>query len=567
MYVDGNGPVGVMRKLKPDEEGYIDFLPMSAPYIILSKPRVLVLRLGGGAGVHTAIHHGAREVWVVESNPDLVHMLQDVPFFRHYGGDMLADRRVKLVNAEVRSFAGSTDQRFDLVEIGLIDSIGLSQAGGYSVEENYLYTVEALQEYLKCLSPSGILSITVWDRVSPPRNVPKLLSTVVEALRRSGVGTPEKKIFAFNLLLSTATVLIKNDDFSGSETELLKEYCRRMSFEADYYAGIPPGTKDFSRILAAYRGFYQTDALAGTDTGRTQDGELRAGDLYHYSLEWMLGGKQKELFSSYIFDIRPATDDKPYYSGYLKPSSLPLFVAHAADISEEWGYLLLLGTFLQSLIFGALIIMLPLFARWQELFKGQRGTFGVVAYYGALGVGYMMAEIFLIQRFVFFLADPVYANAIVITILLISSGIGSLAAGTLKGNGRAAVLAAVGGIFTFVVFYRFGLSGILQAGLGLSLPLKALLAAGLIAPFGFFLGIPFPTGLAALSENRKSILPWAWGMNGALSVTGSVLTRIISTSAGFSTVLLGVALVYVCAGMLFASNEKGTATRQTRPSL
>lgn len=557
MYVDGNGPVGVMRKLKTDEEGYIDFLPMSAPYIILTKPRVLVLRLGGGAGIHTAIHHGAREVWVVESNPDLVHMLRDVPFFRQYGGDFLRGSRVKLVNAEVRSFAGSTDERFDLVEIGLIDSIGLSQAGGYSVEENYVYTVEALQEYLKCLSPSGILSITVWDRLSPPRNVPKLVSTVVEALRKSGVRNPGNKIFAFNLLLSTATVLIKKDDFTASEIDRLKAYCRRMSFEPDYYAGMPKGTKDFGRILAGYRGIYQSDTSTGNETARTSDSELRAGDLYHYSLEWMLGGRQRELFAKYIFDIRPATDDKPYYSGYLKPSTLPLFVTHAADISEEWGYLLLLATFLQSLIFGALIIMLPLFARWRELFKGQRGTLGVIAYYGALGIGYMMAEIFLIQRFVFFLADPVYANAIVITILLISSGVGSLAAGKLKGHGRAAVLAGVGGILAFVVFYRFGLSSILQAALGLSLPLKALLAAGLIAPFGFFLGIPFPTGLAVLSENRKSILPWAWGMNGALSVTGSVLTRIISTSAGFSTVLMGVALVYICAALLFQSNQKG----------
>jgi spermidine synthase len=432
MYVDGNGPVGVMRKLKADEEGYIDFLPMSAPYIILTKPRVLVLRLGGGAGVHTAIHHGAREVWVVESNPDLVHMLRDVPFFRQYAGDFLGDPRVKVVNAEVRSFAGSTHQRFDLVEIGLIDSIGLSQAGGYSVEENYVYTVEALQEYLKCLSPSGILSITVWDRLSPPRNVPKLLSTVVKALRRSGIRNPEKKIFAFNLLLSTATVLVKNDDFSASEIDRLKEYSRRMSFEPNYYYGMPQGTKDFARILAGYRGIYRADSSSATETGVAPDAELRAGDLYHYSLEWMLGGRQDELFSNYIFDIRPATDDKPYYSGYLKPATVPLFVSHAGEISEEWGYLLLLGTFLQSLIFGALIIMLPLVTHWRELFKGKRGTLGVIAYYGALGIGYMMAEIFLIQRFVFFLADPVYANAIVITILLISSGIGSLAAGKLK---------------------------------------------------------------------------------------------------------------------------------------
>ncbi len=563
MYVDGNGPVGVMRKLKSDEENYIDFLPMSAPYVILAKPRVLVLRLGGGAGVHTAIHHGAREVWVVESNPDLVHMLRDVPFFREYGGDFLADRRVKLVNAEVRSFAGSTDQRFDLVEIGLIDSIGLSQAGGYSVEENYVYTAEALQEYLKCLAPSGILSITVWDRLSPPRNVPKLLSTVVDAMRRSGIRNPEKKILAFNLLLSTATVLIKNGDFSAAEVDRLKEYCRRMSFAPDYYPGMPKGTRDFRQILAGYRGIYQSEE-ASNEPGKPPEAELKASDLYRYSLEWMLAGRQAELFSEYVFDIRPATDDKPYYSGYLKPATLPLFISHAGEISEEWGYLLLLGTFAQSLIFGLLIIMLPLVARWRELFMGQRGTLGVIAYYGALGIGYMMAEIFLIQRFVFFLADPVYANAIVITILLISSGIGSLASGKLRRNARAVVTAAVAGIVAFVLFYQFGLSSILKAALGLSLPFKALLAAGLIAPFGFFLGVPFPTGLAVLSENRKSILPWAWGMNGALSVTGSVLTRIISTSAGFSAVLMGVALVYVCAALLFASNAKGGSSSMSR---
>ena len=143
LYVDGNGPVGIMRKLNPGEERYIDFLPMAAPYLLLSHPRVLELRLGGGAGVHTAMHNGAREVWVVESNPDLIHMMRDAPYFKTYTGGALHDERVKLVSGEVRAFTGSTTQRFDLVEIGLIDSIGLSQAGGYSVEENYVYTVEA----------------------------------------------------------------------------------------------------------------------------------------------------------------------------------------------------------------------------------------------------------------------------------------------------------------------------------------------------------------------------------------------------------------------------------------
>jgi SAM-dependent methyltransferase len=557
LYVDGNGPVGVMRKLNSGEERYLDFLPMSAPYLILSHPRVLVLKLGGGAGVHTAMHNGAREIWVVESSPDLIRMLKDTPYFRAYTGGMLEDKRVHLVQGEVRAFAGSTSERFDLVEIGLIDSVGLSQAGGYSVEENYSYTVEGLQEYVKCLAPAGVLSITVWDRLSPPRNVPRLLSTVVEMLHRQGIAHPEKRIFAFNLLLSTATVLIKNGDFSSAEIDTLKDYCRRMSFDPDYYSGMPRGGKNFEEMLKGYQGIYFADTAPGSAGSSASDGELRPSVLYRNSLEWLFSGRQKDLFSKYVFDISPATDDKPYYSGYLKLETVPAFLSHVGDISEEWGYLLLLGTFLQSLLFAALIMLLPLATRWRELFRGQRGTAGVILYYACLGLGYMMAEMFLIQKFVFFLADPVYANALVITILLISSGIGSLLSTRLRFTRRLVVLGSVCGIILFLVFSLFGLSPVLRSALGLPLPAKAMIAAILIAPFGLCLGVPFPTGLSTLSENRRAIMPWAWGVNGALSVTGSVLTRLISTSVGFVVVLGAVGALYAIAALSYQANERG----------
>ena len=153
----------------------------------------------------------------MEPNHDLVHMLHDVPFFQRFTGRILDDPRVKVVNTEIRAFAGSTNQKFDLVELGLIDSTGLSQAGGYSVEENYTYTVEAMREYLKSLNPSGMLSITVWDRLNPPRNVPRLLATVVQALREEGIPNVDRDIYSFNLLLSTATVLVKKDGFTPAE--------------------------------------------------------------------------------------------------------------------------------------------------------------------------------------------------------------------------------------------------------------------------------------------------------------------------------------------------------------
>ena len=544
MYVDGNGPVGVMRKLATDEEGYIDYLPMSAPYRLLTRPDVLVLRLGGGAGVHTALHHDASHVTVVESNPDLVHMLRDVKYFRDYTGDFLSDRRVKLVNTEVRAFAGSTGERFDLVEIGLIDSIGLSEAGGYSVEENYTYTVQAIKEYLKCLAPGGILSITVWDTLNPPRNVPKLLSTIVQAMRESGIIDPENRIFSFNLLLSTATVLIKNGDFTPAETAKLNAYCKQMSFDANYYPGIPYGTKQFSAILDGYTAIYRNSA------GDTNDIALLPTDLYHYSLEWLLAGKQADLYDRYVFNIAPATDDIPYYSGYLKPKNLPSFVAKAGEIPEEWGYLLLLGTFLQSLIFGAIIIVVPVFGRTRKR-RGNHCHAAALFYFGCLGLGYMMAEITLIQRFVFYLADPAYANTIVIAVLLVSSGIGSVVSSKIRAPQWLLVAIAAACIAGISAFFIWGLPELLGATLGMSLAIRGLISIAIIAPIGFFLGIPFPNGLAALSSDKSGIIPWAWGINGALSVCGSVLTRLLSTSYGFSTVTMVLVALYLLAAAVF----------------
>jgi hypothetical protein len=566
LFVDGNGPVGVMRKLGPDEEAYVDYLPMSAPYHVLSKPRVLLLRLGGGAGVQTALHNGAGSVLVVESNPDLLHMMRDVPFFRDYTGSVLLDPRVRVLKSEVRAFAASTRERFDLVEIALVDSIGLSQAGGYSVEENYTYTVEAVRDYLKCLAPSGMLSITVWDRLSPPRNVPRLLSTIVAALRVQGSPHPEKRIFAFNLLLSTATVLIKNGDFTSAETERLRGYCRRMSFEVDYPAGIDSSRgPDFGRMLEGYRALYTQGADRKSGEASPPEIPLKPADLYRNTLVWLLGGREKDLYAGYVFDIQPATDDKPYYSGYLKPESLPGFAARAGEIPEEWGYILLLATFAQSLIFALLVAVLPVGFRFRELFKARRGTFGVVLYYACLGLGYMMAEIYLIQKFVFYLGDPVYANSIVITILLISSGLGSIAAGSVPSR-RTRVLAAGAGILALAAFFHFVMPALLGASLGLPLVVRALLSVVIISPLGFLLGIPFPSGLALLSRSRGGIVPWAWGMNGALSVTGAVLTRILSTSMGFSTVLGVMAALYLAAGALFPVNGFPRKERQETPA-
>jgi hypothetical protein len=593
LYVDGNGPIGIMRKLSRDEESYFDYLPMAAPYLLLREPRVLLLRMGGGIGAYAALYHGARSVTVVEPDPALVHMLRDVPFFKEYTGNLLADPRIELRETEPRAFAGSASETWDLAEISLVDSVGLSQTGGYPVVENYLYTAEGIASYLRRLSPGGILSISVWNRLSPPRNVPKLIATVIAAMKLQGVADPAANLFVYDQLLSTATILVKNGAFDPRETATLRAFCSRMSFIPCWYPGMPEPASSMTDVLAQYRAQLIPDeggqspisssqsqpaaaTPAGSPTGASAEGPGRATvtmsrdsgpaakvddidylqeDLYYWTVSALSRGEAKTFLDSYIFAVAPATDDRPYYTAYVKPTNLGLVAADIRDLSEEWGYLLLVVTLVLSIGAGILIILIPMVWRRRELFARRKGTIRVIVYFASIGIGYMLIEIYLIQRLNYFLVDPIFSNSIVITTMLVLSGLGSLASGRSRAPRRTWVAMAAAGVALSAAFYAFALPSIVDVFLGLSLPLKILLSALFIAPAAFSMGIPFPSGLTALSASRPGLVPWAWGVNGALSVTGTVLARLVSVSGGFVLVLAISATLYLLAFLVWSGNE------------
>jgi SAM-dependent methyltransferase len=580
LYVDGDGPMGIMRRLAPAEEAYFDYLPIAAPFAVLDRPKVLELRLGGGMGVQAALRHGAASVTVVEPDPALLRMLRDEPVFRDYTGGLLADRRVRTVASEPRAFAGSTRERFDLVEIGLVDSVGLSQTGGNPVTENFLYTAEGLASFISVLRPGGVLSVTVWNRLTPPRNVPKLLSTVVEALRIRAAagggkpgpaagGSPGDSIFVFNQLLSTATVLVKNGPWNAGEIAALRRFCERMSFVPCWYPGMqrPAISRDavlesYARRLSGARPAAVADGAAGADgAGGGEEsradtaGDLYQEDLYYYIVDAFSRGGGAAIREAYPFAVDPATDNRPYYTAYVKLPTLPAVAADLRDLSEEWGYVLLVATLAISAAFGLLVVLIPVFGRWRELFTRRRGTLRVLLYFGAIGLGYMTIEIFLIQRLTFFLVDPVFANTGVITAMLVVSGLGSLAGGASRMPRCKLVTLAASGVALSCLFYALGLTPLVNAGLGLPIAAKLAIAMVIAAPAAFCMGIPFPSGLAALSKARPGLVPWAWGVNGALSVTGSALARFVSVQSGFAAALGLAAALYLAAAASWSGNE------------
>ncbi len=555
LYIDGQGPIGVIRKLSPSEQVYFDYLPMTAPYTLLHQPDVLLLRLDGGLGISNALAHQAQSVTVVEPDPVLIGILRNDPFIRQFNGDLLNKSQVTIYNTEPRALTTYTLKRFDLVEIALVDSVGLSQTGGYDLNENYLYTVQGIESYLSALKPNGMLSITVWNRLDPPRNVPKLLTTVIAALKARGVKDPGSQIFVFDSLLSTATILVKNSAFTNAEMKTLQGFLAKTSFEACYYPGMRAPSVPFAAILQAYQDEFSPSAASPMSDSANAPLKFSQEDFYYYTVEWSLMGKAPGLYSQYLFNIAPVTDNRPYYTGYVKPSTLPMVWNNITQLSEEWGYILQVGTFLISIVFGALILLIPLAVRWRDLWMHRSATARVVVYYAALGIGYIAVEIFLIQRLGFFLSNPIFSSTAVLAAMLSISGLGALAAGRFQGERKRLIRIAFVGIALTLIGYIALLPVITDILLGWPLLLKMVAAVILIAPGAFFLGIPFPTGLKELTEGRSALLPWAWGINGAFSVTGTALATLVSISWGFASVLVGVIMLYLMAVTTFGANR------------
>ncbi len=549
LYIDGNGPIGIMGKAREEHAVYMDFLPMAAPYTILSDPKNLLVNLGGGTNAQVARYKGASDIVVFEQNPVIVSLLRDDPVISRFTGNLLDDPIIDVRIGEARSHCAEHPGTYDLLEISLIDSIGLSDSGGYPIAENYTYTSEAVGEYMHSLTEEGILSITVWNRLNPPRNVLKLLSTITHSLRAQGVEDPESRIFMFDLFLSTATVLVKNSAFTEEEIATLKQFCETRSFDVLFYPGIEKREKDLMKIMHVVRNHFAEGEAPEEDI------EFTPGDIYHLMLFEMLEGRDRDLYEGYVFDIRPMRDSRPYYSGFLKMNEIGLYLDQVQDVSEEWAYVLILGTVIQSLFFGLLIILIPVITRWRQLFKQQKGTVGVIIYYSCLGLGYMLVEIFFIQRLVLFLSNPIFSTSIVITSMLIISGVGNIVSRRIAEKRLWRVRIAVVGIVASMAFYMFLLGPILSSFHETSMVLRIVVAILIVAPGAFFLGMPFPNGLSELTEHKKGLLPWAWGMNGALSVTGAALAQLISVSMGFPFLLIFVAVLYVIVGIIFPSNQ------------
>jgi spermidine synthase len=527
VFTDGEG-MSVINRYDGDlaAAAFLSDTTAALPYQLLESPKVLILGAGAGSDVLLALQQEASRVDAVELNPQMIKMTRDR--FTDFAGPVFDNGRVATHIGEARGFVARSTGRYDLVQIGLLDSFGVSGSGVQALNESYLYTVEAIGSYLDHLEPGGLLAITRWLRV-PPRDSIKLAATAIEALREHGVSRPETRI-AMIRSWNTVTLLVRNGAFTPAEISNLKAFAQSRFFDTAWYPAMPD---------------YEANRFNKLDRPYLYEG-----------ITALLGDSAGDFTNRYKFHVVPATDDRPYFFHFFKWRALPEILAlrkQGGASMIEWGYLVLLATLAQAVILGTVLILLPLaFSRRGRPVAGGAGTGG---YFFLLGLAFLFIEMAFIQKFILFLSHPLYSVAVVLAGFLVFAGLGSAFSGRasrrLKGHTGPPVLFVVSGITTIALAYIFLLPVLFDRLIGLADGIKIVISLALIAPLAFCMGMPFPLGLRRVAASSPDFVPWAWGINGFASVISAALATLLAIQFGFTVVLLAALALYGCSLLLF----------------
>jgi hypothetical protein len=509
-------------------------------YVGRTEPRVLVIGVGGGVDVVLALHYGADSVVGVEVNPATVDLLRTK--YLTYSGYLAERPDVELHVAEGRHFVTRDPRKFDVIQLSGVDTFTALSSGAYALTENYLYTVEAIHDFLDHLRPQGVLSMARW-LFDPPRETLRLVSTELRALEERGVADAASRFVIVSGLPRDASkafpwaeTLVKLEPFSREEVARHRQWATERGFGMVYD---PYVQRDniFDRIIRA-------------------DPESRT-----------------QILDDYLYEASPSTDDNPFFfqfyrwrnlvSGDLLRPELVTGPGSARGARRTGrtgeipiGLVILFSSVLFILILSVLFIAAPL-RRGVGSLAGVPWKGGVIGYFALVGLGFMFVEIVLLQKLTVFLGGPTYSMAITLSSLLFFTGVGAAFSRLLQGNlsrRLAAAIVGLGGML--VVEYAFLQWGV-PALLGLSHLARCFVAVLAIVPLGLFLGAPFPVGLRLLGPIDERLVPWAYGINGCASVLGGMLCVILSMALGLTAAWFAALVLYLAAaGILLTAPQE-----------
>jgi hypothetical protein len=407
----------------------------------------------------------------------------------------------------------------------------------------YVLTAEGVARLVRALDAGGLLSLPMGIGELPVYAL-KAVATVRAGLLLAGVADPARHIMVVRSAF-TARILAARMPFTPQDIAAARAFAAERSFDTPYFPGIAPAEAEvFNDLPPVSFESASSDVLAG-------DSGLAARDALMDDLVAFLRDGKTDSSSFRFFNLDPSTQDRPFFNEILRLERIPDVLARIELLPrQEVGYLVNVAVLAQSALFALIVFLLPL-ARRRGLGGIRAGSvLAGFGYFACLGLGFLFVEIVLIERFTFFLNDPAQAFALVLSAMLIASGLGSAFSSRFVPRPRAGIRLACGVAASLAAALGLLLPRLLDLALAWPDPAKAALAIAIAAPLGFFMGMPFPLALSTYRGASSPFIPWAWSVNGALSVVATPLASILAVSFGYATVFAASLGLYGLAALL-----------------
>jgi hypothetical protein len=499
-----DGDIGKLAYLKDDV--------INAAYLVQPIGDVAVVGVGGGRDILSGLLFGARHISGIEINPAIFEVLTDK--FADFSGHLDREPGVSLVNAEARSYINHSSERYDLVQISLIDTWAATAAGGLTLTENRLYTTEAWSDFYRALKPGGLLSVSRWfDPKSHRVELYRLVAIAADALEHQGVPASQLSdhVIAVNVD-NIVTVITRPDGFTSAQWK-----AARTNLQAQ-------GFKIFLGPDVAY------DSITST---------------------LMSGKADPAFFASLREDITPSTDDNPFF--FFTERFRNLLAKPSATLSNNNAAISMTLLLIVVSFCACIYYIVTPFVRLAKRMPLSVLT-PPVAYFCAIGMGFMLIEISQMQRLMVFLGHPVYGLAVVLFTILLFSGIGSTTVAAHYPR-PGAVIARVVALLATLAIAGLLTPWLTTAARSAATDMRILLSVLLLAPPAFCMGMMFPLGLSVWRRHSE-LLPFFWSANGITSMFASVLGMALSIGFGIAnTYATGVVFYGVCAIMIVASRS------------
>jgi SAM-dependent methyltransferase len=525
IFIDADASTAIAKMnldhLSPDDLRDLVHQGPGVPYSLRPGAKALIIGPGGGWDVARALASGSHDVTGVEINPIIATTIMRLkhPELSNY---LYLRPDVHIFVEDGRSFVRRSEDRYQVIQATLVDTWASTAAGAFALSENNLYTTDAFSDYFRHLTPDGILAFTRWG-FDPPRESLRLVSLASVALRELGerdiarhvvVGRADTKNLAG--WGATDTVIFSRRPFSAEDIAKARTAFREAGMVAVYLPGDPPANEFGQLLLAADPAAYQRN---------------------------------------YRFDITPVDDNRPFFFYTVQPRDVEAFLlrtgGQSADTKVNVAVLNLFNALAVSIVAVGVILLLPPTVLGTRL-PAEHSVRGFLLYFLAIGAGYILIEVALIQKFVLFLGHPTYALTVVIFSLLVSSGAGSFASRKLLRGEPRRLLIALAAAAGLVGLLAVVLQPVLSSAVGLPLAVRMFATVLLIAPAGFAMGSPFPTGLRMLERRHAASVRWAWSLNAAASVLGSVGALVLALYVGLAATLLIGGGLYLVALLIVA---------------